>query len=113
MALAFLSKNVAKQKQEILKFTKIFSKMFLTGLQVVSEDSFDESASISTNDGSSSQSGTLLQAQENIDAETAVQEQEIDQSEFVEDNNLSRAVSTGLNNILTNKNPQNRTCIKQ
>ena len=50
--------------------TSSYSYHTLTGLQVVSEDIFDESASISTNDGLRGQSGTLLQAQEYTDTET-------------------------------------------
>ena len=85
--------------------TSSYSHHVLTGLQVLSENTFDESASISTDDGLRSQSGTLLQAQENTDTETVVQDQKIDQSESVGDNNLSRAVSTAYHHhTLTNIN---------
>ena len=86
--------------------TSSYSHHVLTGLQVLSENIFDELASISTDDGLRSQSGTFLQAhQEGTDTETVVQDQAINQSESAEDNNLSRAVSAAYHHhTSTNRN---------
>ena len=67
--------------------------LLTSALSVISEDSYEESASIKKNDGHQSQSGTKLQTHDIIDAETQLEENEFDQSDFLDSSILSAAVS--------------------
>ena len=78
----------------MLTLTLVILIILLTSaLSVISEDSYDESASIKKNDGHQSQSGTKLQTHDIIDAETQLEENEFDQSDFLDSSILSAAVS--------------------